>query len=96
MDKKIKKKKKIDADPKAIQQIEFVGQLKKKKDNGNATNAGGNQNMFVLVILEIIKETKLKFSQRGIIVLQKMGNPEEVRVKLTNNQLQKHVSAANN
>ena len=52
--------------------------------------------MFVLVILEIIKETKLKFSQRGIIVLQKMGNPEEVRVKLTNNQLQKHVSAANN
>ena len=38
-----KKKKKIDADPKAIQQIELVGQLKKKKiDNGNATNAGGN------------------------------------------------------
>ena len=41
----------LDADPKAIQQIEFVGKLKKKiGDNGNATDAGNDQSMFVLTI----------------------------------------------
>ena len=41
--------KELDADPKAIQQIEFVGQLKKLDDNRNATDAGNDQSMFVLM-----------------------------------------------
>ena len=42
---------KLDADPKATQQIELVGKLKKLNDNGNATDIGADQNMFVLTIL---------------------------------------------
>ena len=57
--------KKLDADPKAIQQIEFDGQL----TNVDGINAAGTQNMFLLTILEKIKETKLKFSQGCVIVL---------------------------
>ena len=33
------------------------------------------------------KERKLKFSQRNVMVLQKMRNYEEARVKLTNTKL---------
>ena len=49
----------LDANPKAIQQIEFIGQLK------NAADAiDDDESMFVLImILENIKETRLKFSQ---------------------------------
>ena len=49
----------LDADPKAIQQIELAGQLK----NTDGVNADGEQSMFVLTILEKIKEARLKFSQ---------------------------------
>ena len=42
----IKKKKRLDADPKAIQQIEFVGQLTKLDDNNNV------ESVSVLTILE--------------------------------------------
>ena len=60
----------LDADPKAIQQIEFVGQLKKLDGNGNATYEWNNDEpMFVLTILEKIKETRLKFSQGSVTVL---------------------------
>ena len=59
----------MNADPKAIQQVEFVGQLKKLGADGNATDAGNPQSMFVLVILEKIKETRLKFSQGSVTVL---------------------------
>ena len=41
-------KKELDADPKAIQQIEFVGQLK----NVDGINADGTQSMFFLTIFE--------------------------------------------
>ena len=51
-------KKVLDADSKAIQQIEFVGQLK-KEDGPNADEA---QSMFVFTILARIKETRLTFS----------------------------------
>ena len=34
--------KELDAEPKAIQQIEFVGQLKKWDADDNATDAGDN------------------------------------------------------
>ena len=50
--------------------------------------------MFVLPILEKIKETTLKFSQGSVTVLQKMVNYQETRVKLTNTQLDKLKSAA--
>ena len=59
------REKELDADPKTIQQIEFVGQLK----NTDGENADGTQFMFVLTILEKIKETRLKFSQGSITVL---------------------------
>ena len=58
-------KKELDADPKAIQQIEFVGQLK----NVDGVNADGRQSMFVLTIFEQIKEKSLKLSQGNVTVL---------------------------
>ena len=54
--------KELDADPKAIQQIELAGQLK----NTDGVNADGEQSMFVLTILEKIKEARLKFSQVSV------------------------------
>ena len=60
---------KLDADPNAIQQIEFVGQLRKLDGEGYATDAGNDQSMFALTILEKNKETILKFSQRNVTVL---------------------------
>ena len=45
--------KKLYVDPKAMQQIEFVGQLEKVEDGDNATDAGYNdQTMFFLTILD--------------------------------------------
>ena len=60
----LSRQKELDADPKAIQQIEFVGQLKNPDDAVVA-----NESMFVLTILEKIKETRLKFSQGSVTVL---------------------------
>ena len=46
----------LDVDPKAIQQIEFVGQIKKLDAEDNATDGGDNdQSMFVLTTLQKIK-----------------------------------------
>ena len=56
----------------------------------------GNESMFVLTILEEIKETRLKVSQGSVTVLWKMANYQEARVKLTNTQLKKLKSAAKN
>ena len=42
---------------------------KKIDGNGNATDEGADQNMFVLGILENIKETRLKFSKTSVTVL---------------------------
>ena len=53
------RQKELDDDPKAIQEIEFVGQLK----NVYGINVGGAESMPILTILEKIKETRLKFSQ---------------------------------
>ena len=50
-------------DQKAIQQIEFVGQ---SKNSDSAVVA--NESMFVLTILEEIKETRLTFSQGSLTV----------------------------
>ena len=58
------RQKELDADPKGIQQIEYVAQLK----NDDGENADGTQSMFILTILEKIKEKILKFSQGSVIV----------------------------
>ena len=64
------------ADTKAFQQIEFVGQLKHLR---NSTVA--NESMFVLTVSEKILKTRLKFSQGCVTVLWKMENYKEVKVK---------------
>ena len=58
----LSRQKELNTDPKAIQQIELVGQLKKLDDDGA-------ESMFFLTILEKIKETILKFSQGSVMVL---------------------------
>ena len=59
----LSRQKELDADSKAIQQIEFVGQLKKlNADNNN------DESMSVLTILEKIKETRSKLSQGSVTV----------------------------
>ena len=45
------------------------GQLEKIDDNGNVAGAGNNESMFVLTILEKIKETSVKVSQGSVTVL---------------------------
>ena len=59
------RKKELDANPKAIQQIQFVRQFK----NVDGINEDGAESMFILTILEKIKETRLKFSQESVTVL---------------------------
>ena len=59
------RQKELDADSKAIQQIEFVRQLK----NVAGVDANGPQSMSVLAILGKIKETRLKFPQVSVTVL---------------------------
>ena len=61
--------KELDADPEAIQQIEFVGHLKKLDGDGKATDASNDQTMFALMIFKKIKEVRLTFLQRSITVL---------------------------
>ena len=70
--------------------------MKKLDNNGNATDAGNNQSIFVLTTLEKIKETRSQYSQGSVTVLQNMESYEEARVKLTNTQLNKSKSAAKN
>ena len=65
----LNRRKELDADQKAIQQIEFAEQLKKLDDNDNATDEGNDQSIFVLTILGKIKEAQLKFSQGSVIKL---------------------------
>ena len=57
--------KELDADPKTIQQIEFVGKFK----NVDGINDDGTEYMFVSTMLEKIRETSLKFSQGSVTVL---------------------------
>ena len=52
------------SNPKAIQQLEFVRKFKKLNKNDNNC-----ESMFVLTILEKIKETRLKFSQGSVTLL---------------------------
>ena len=58
----LNRQKELDADPKAIQQIKFVRQLNNVDNDYNDTDANETQLIFILMILEKIKETRLKFS----------------------------------
>ena len=58
------RQKELDADPKSMQEIEFTGKL-----NDDDVNPDGAQSMFILTILEKIKETRLKFFQGRVTVL---------------------------
>ena len=64
----LSRQKELDADPKAIQQIQFVGQLRKLDYNDNTTHEGNDQSMLVLKTLEKIKETQWKCSQGSVTV----------------------------
>ena len=60
----MRRKKELDADSKAIQQIKFVGELK----NVNDINNDGAESMFALTILEKNRESKSKFYQGSVTV----------------------------
>ena len=59
----LSKQKELDVDPKAIQQIEFVGRLKKL---GAGSNVGY---MFILAILQKIEKMRLTSFQGSVTVL---------------------------
>ena len=67
----LSRQKELDADPKAVQQLEFVRQLKILDDVYHAADACNDQSMFVLTILEKNNGASLKFSQGSVTVLQK-------------------------
>ena len=65
------RQKESDADPKAIQQTEFVGQLKKLDDNYNATDAGNDQSIIVLTNIRKNQRNKIKiFSRRSSSIIK--------------------------
>ena len=65
----LSRKKELDADSKAIQQIKLVGELKILDADGIATDAGHDQSMFALTILDKITETRSKFCEGSATVL---------------------------
>ena len=58
-----------DADPKAIHQIQYVGQWK----THNCINAVGRQSVFFLTILEKIKKNEIKIFSRKVNSIMKDG-----------------------
>ena len=56
----------LDADAKTIQQIEFAEELKKLDDDDDNNGA---ESMFILTILEKVKETILTFFQGSLTAL---------------------------
>ena len=63
----LRRQKELDADPKAIQQIEYVGQL--KKQDAAADDDNYTESVFILTILKEINEARLTFSQGSETVL---------------------------
>ena len=61
----LSKQQELDADPKAIQQINFTGNLIRKNNNGQ--NMNDNTTMFF--IIEEVKKKNLDFSQGTIKIL---------------------------
>ena len=60
----LSRQKELDADSKAVQQIELVGKLLRENNQVIA-----NEYMFLLTLLEKTKETKLKFSKGTVTIL---------------------------
>ena len=60
----LSRQKELDADSKAVQQIELVGKFLRENNQVIA-----NEYMFLLTTLEKTKETKLKFSKGTVTVL---------------------------
>ena len=58
----------MDAHPKAIQKLEFVRQLNKVNAAADDDD-DDDESMFVLTILEKIKETRFKSSQGSVTLL---------------------------
>ena len=58
----VSRQKELNTDPKAIQQIWIVGQLKNVDNDYNAIDGGETQTIFILKILEKIKKMIIKFS----------------------------------
>ena len=66
---KTSRQKELDENPKSIQQIEFVGQLKELYADNNAIDAGNcDKFMFVLTILGKMKEARIKCSQGSVAI----------------------------
>ena len=65
----LSKQRQLDADSKAIQQIEIVGQLKKLDAAAADNDDDDDESMFILTILVKIKETRLKYSQGNVTIL---------------------------
>ena len=61
----LNRRREINAVPKKIRQIEFVGQLK----DIDGKNVNGTKSRFILTTLEKIKEKGLKFYQENVTVL---------------------------
>ena len=67
------RQKELNADTKAIQQIEFVKQLNNVYNDYNAIDADGTQSMFILTILEKIKGDQIKIFSRKCSSILKDG-----------------------
>ena len=65
----LSRQRQLDADSKAIQQIEIVGQLKKLDAAAADNDDDDDESMFILTILVKIKETRLKYSQGNVTIL---------------------------
>ena len=69
----LSRQKELDTDPKAIQQLEFTGQLKKLHDNDNAADYGNAQSIFVLTIFRKHKKNTIKIFSRKRNCIKKDG-----------------------
>ena len=67
----LSRQKELDADLKAIQEREYVRQLKKLDNYGNAADAANDQSMFVLKILEKNQRNEVKIFSRKYNDLKK-------------------------
>ena len=66
----LSRQKELDENPKSIQQIEFVGQLKELYADNNAIDVGNcDKFMFILTILGKMKKARIKCSQGSVAVL---------------------------
>ena len=61
------RRKELDADPKATEQIEIVGQLKKLDADDIALDAGDDQSMCAVTVLEKLKKQNENFPKENFL-----------------------------